>query len=133
MATEISFNGFLSDQALQISETIRKEHRQLFHYLNEVNEKAHRYRTFWRIRNLKALFAAALFDRSLTAYQALIFLVQKGFASEARAICRNILEAKFKLAYVLNEPEAAILLIKRPAVRIDRPGKAWPTRCCQEP
>jgi len=49
----------------------------------------------------------------LTAYQALIFLVQKGFASEARATCRNILEVKFKLAYLLKEPEAAILLIAK--------------------
>jgi hypothetical protein len=113
VATEISFNGFLSDQALQISETIKKEHRQLFFYLDEVNEGAHRYRTFWRIgsRNLKALFAAALFNRALTSYQALILLVQKGFASEARATCRNILEAKFKLAYLYVEPEAAVLLI----------------------
>ncbi len=113
MATEISFNGFLSDQAEEMSKAIRREHKQLFFYLNEVNEKAHQYRNLWRIgaRNLKVLFAAALFHRALTAYQALILLTQKGFASEARATCRNILEAKFKLAYLLKEPEAAVLLI----------------------
>jgi hypothetical protein len=41
----------------------------------------------------------------------LILLVQKGFASEVRATCRNILEAKFKLAYLSVEPEASVLLI----------------------
>ena len=60
-----------------------------------------------------SLFSAALFHRALTAYQALVLLTQKGFASEARATCRNILEAKFKLAYLFNEPEAAILLIAK--------------------
>jgi hypothetical protein len=115
VATEISFNGFLSDQANEISKAIKREHKQLFFYLDEVNEKAHRYRNLWRIgsRNQKALFAAALFHRALSAYQALILLIQRGFASEARATCRNMLEAKFKLAYLLNEPEAAILLIAR--------------------
>jgi hypothetical protein len=113
VATEISFNGFLSDQAIQISEAIKQAHKQLFFYLDEVNEKAHQYRGLWRIRarDLKQLFAAALFHRALTAYQALILLAQKGFASEARATCRNILEAKFKLAYLFNEPEAAVLLL----------------------
>ena len=113
VATEISFNGFFSDQAEEKSKAIKREHKQLFFYLAEVNEKAHQYRNLWRIgsRNVKALFAAALFHRALTAYQALIFLIQKGFASEARATCRNILEAKFKLAYLLKEPEAAVLLI----------------------
>jgi len=101
------------DQAEEKSKAIKREHKQLFFYLAEVNEKAHQYRNLWRIgsRNVKALFAAALFHRALTAYQALIFLIQKGFASEARVTCRNILEAKFKLAYLLKEPEAAVVLI----------------------
>jgi hypothetical protein len=124
LPTKISFNGFFSDQANEISEEIKKEHRQLFHYLAEVNEKAHQYRGLWRIksRDLKRLFAAALFNRALTAYQAMILLIQKGFASEARATCRNILEVKFKLAYLCNEPEAAVRLIaageKRRAQRL---------------
>jgi hypothetical protein len=64
-------------------------------------------------RNLKQVFAAALFARALTAYQALTMLAQRGFASDAQATCRNILEAKFKLAYLLLEPEAALLLIAK--------------------
>jgi len=112
VATEISFNGPFSDQAEEKSKAIKREHKQLFFYLAEVNEKAHQYRNLWRIgsRNVKALFAAALFHRALTAYQALIFN-PKGIRLEARATRRNILEAKFKLAYLLNEPEAAVLLI----------------------
>jgi hypothetical protein len=113
MATEIADDGFLSDQALELSKTIKKEHRQLFFYLDDVNKQAHRYRGFFKIkrRDLKKLFAAALFHRALTAYQALILMTQKGFGSEARATCRNILEAKFKLAFLFVEPEAPVLLI----------------------
>ncbi len=79
------------------SELIKQEHKQLFFYLAEVNEQAHRYLGLWRVSstNVKQLFSAALFVRALTAYQALVLLTQRGYASEARATCRNILEAKF--------------------------------------
>jgi Family of unknown function (DUF5677) len=115
MATKLFDNGFFSDEAIQKSEAIKHRHKQLFFYLAEVNEKAHRYLSLWNVHstNLKQVFAAALFARTLTAYQALIMLAQRGFASEARATCRNILEAKFKLAYLLKEPEAAQLLIAK--------------------
>ena len=113
MAIGIKEDGFFSEEARAISEAIKREHKQLFFYLDEVNKQAHRYRGLWRIgsRNQTTLFAAALFQRALIAYQALILLTQKGFGSEARATCRNILEAKFKLAYLFNEPEAAIVLL----------------------
>jgi Family of unknown function (DUF5677) len=113
VATEIPSNGFLSDEANEKSEAIKQEHKQLFFYLDDVNKQAHLYRGLWQIRarDLRRLFAAALFNRALTAYQALVLLTQKGFASEARSICRNILEAKFKMAYLFQEPEAAILFI----------------------
>ena len=113
MATGIADDGFLSEQALELSKTIKREHKQLFFYLDDVNKQAHRYRGLWRIkgRDLKKLFTAALFHRALTAYQAVIVLVQKGFASEARATCRNILEAKTKLAFLFVEPDAPVLLI----------------------
>jgi Family of unknown function (DUF5677) len=113
MATGIGDSGFFSNEASEKGKAIKREHKQLFFYLEEVNAHAHRYRGLWRIksRHLKGLFAAALFHRALTAYQALILLAQKGFASEARATCRNILEAKFKLAFLFVEPEAAVLLI----------------------
>jgi len=54
-----------------------------------------------------------LFVRALTAYQALVLLTQRGYGSEARTTCRNILEAKFKLAHLFKEPEAAVLLIAK--------------------
>ena len=115
MATKISDNGFFSEEAIQKSEAIRREHRQLFFYLAEVNEQAHRYPGLLKVEsnNFKQVFTVALFARALTAYQGLIMLAQRSFASEARATCRNILEAKFKLAYLLKEPEAALLLIAK--------------------
>ena len=120
MATKISDNGFFSDEAIQKSDAIKQQYKQLFFYLAEVNEQAHRYLGLWqtgsinlRRLNLRQVFSAALFYRALTAYQALTLLSQRGFASEVRATCRSILEAKFKLAYLLLEPEAAVLLIAK--------------------
>jgi hypothetical protein len=115
VATKISDNGFFSEEATLKSEAIKKQHRQLFFYSAGVNEQAHRYLHLLDVKssNLKHVLTAALLARALTAYQALIMLAQRGFASEARATCRNILEAKFKLAYLLNEPEAAMLLIAK--------------------
>jgi hypothetical protein len=43
----------------------------------------------------------------------LVLLTQRGYASEARTTCRNILEAQFKLAYLFKESEAAVLLIAK--------------------
>jgi hypothetical protein len=36
VATNISYNGFFSEQAIQKSEAIKREHKQLFFYLDEV-------------------------------------------------------------------------------------------------
>jgi hypothetical protein len=51
----------------------------------------------------------------------LILLAERGFASEAKAICRNILEAKFKLGFLVEKPKAAeMMLAKHEAERIKR-------------
>jgi hypothetical protein len=49
--------------------------------------------------------------RVLTAYQALIFLAERGFASEVRVTCRSILEAKFKLGFLADDPAAPNLIL----------------------
>jgi hypothetical protein len=41
VATSISYNGFLSDEANEKSEVIKQEHKQLFFYLDDVNKQAH--------------------------------------------------------------------------------------------
>jgi hypothetical protein len=84
-----------SATAVRKGELIKQEYKQLFFYLAEVNEQAHRYLGLWRVSstNVKQLFSAALFVRALTAYQALVLLTQRHYASEARTTCRNILEA----------------------------------------
>jgi hypothetical protein len=42
-------------------ELIKQEHKQLFFYLAEVNEQAHRYLGVWRVSstNVRQLFSAA--------------------------------------------------------------------------
>jgi len=60
MATKISDNGFFSDEAIRKGELIKQEHKQLFFYLAEVNEQAHRYLGLWRVSStyVKQLFSA---------------------------------------------------------------------------
>ncbi len=115
MSTKLNDNGFFSDEAQLIGVAIQHEHKQLFFYLSEVNEQAHRFLGQMKAgsRNSKQLLTAALFVRVLTAFQALILLARKGFGSEARSTCRNIIEAKFKLAYLLIDPDAALLMLAK--------------------
>jgi len=41
MPTRITERGFFSEEALQRSESIKQEHKQVFFHLDDVNEKAH--------------------------------------------------------------------------------------------
>jgi hypothetical protein len=123
MPTETSDNGFFSDEAKAINAGIRTKYKQLFFYLAEANEQAHKYLGKLEVNSedLKGLVAAALLSRTLTAYQGLILLAERGFASEVRVICRSILEAKFKLGFLVEEPEAPkMMLAKYEGDRIKR-------------
>jgi hypothetical protein len=113
MPSKFCENGYFSEDAQSSSATIKHKNKQLFFYLSEVNEQAHRFLTRVKAhsQNLNELFAAALFVRGLTAYQALMLLAEKGFASEIRSTCRCIIDVKFKLAYLLKEPEAALVML----------------------
>jgi hypothetical protein len=125
MPTKITKRGFFSEEALQQSESIKHDHKQLFFHLDDVNEKAHIHRGGFPVglKQLKPVLTAALFMRALTAYQAMIFLAQKGFASETRATCRNILEAKFRLAYILNQADVASLATANDKTSLRSPTK----------
>jgi hypothetical protein len=113
MPTQIRDNGFFSDEAKSISAEIKTKYKQLFFYLTEVNEQTHKYLDRLEVpeQDLKQILTAALLARALTAYQALIFLAERGFASEVRVTCRSLLEAKFKLGYLVEEPKAADLML----------------------
>jgi Family of unknown function (DUF5677) len=122
MPTKITKCGFFSEEAFEESEAIQREHKQLFFHLDDLNVKAHIHLGGFPLglKQLKPVLTATLFMRGLTAYQAMILLAQKGFASETRATCRNILDAKFRLAYILTKPDADVLLIAKSAGRAKR-------------
>jgi hypothetical protein len=115
MPTQIRDNGFFSDEAQSISAEIKTEYKQLFFYLAEVNEQSHKYLDKLEVKSqdLKELVAGALLARVLTAYQSLILLAERGFASEAKTVCRKILEAKFKLGFLVEEPKAAEMMLAK--------------------
>src|SRR5271165_1332618 len=113
MPTGLQDNGFFSDEAASLRAKIKTEYKQLFVYLAQANEQAHKYLARLQVKSqdLKELVTVALFARMLSAYQAMIFLAERGFTSEVRATCRSILEAKFKLGYLAVEPKAAELML----------------------
>lgn len=113
MPTTIAYNGFFSDEAKSISAETKSDHKQLFFYLAETNEHAHKFLAKLKVRSndLTEVLTAALLARALTGFQALVFLAERGFASEMRATCRSLIEAKIKLAYLAKEPDAAKLMV----------------------
>jgi len=113
MPTTIAYNGFFSDEAKSISAQSKADHKQLFFYLAETNEHAHKFLAKLKVRSndLKEALTAALLARAVTGFQALVFLAERGFDSEMRATCRSLIEAKFKLAFLAEEPEAAKLIV----------------------
>lgn len=113
MPTGLQDNGFFSDEAASLNAKIKTEYKQLFFYLAEANEQTHKYLAKLQVnsQDLKELVTAAMFARMLTGYQALTLLAERGFASEVRATCRSILEAKFKLGFLAAEPNAAELML----------------------
>jgi hypothetical protein len=115
MPTRVTDNGFFSDKAQATSAAIKTEYRQLFFYLTEANEQTHKYLDKLDVhsQDLKQLLTAALLSRALTAYQALILLAERGFASEVRVTCRSILEVKFKLGFLADDPEASNLILAK--------------------
>jgi hypothetical protein len=115
----MSYNGFLSEEAIQKNEEIKRAHKQLFFYLDEVNEQAHRYRGVWRVRseNVKELFGAALFHRSLTAYQALILLTR-----------RNVFELQVGLSQAPGSRLESRCAAQSLANHVRRPARREPRR-----
>jgi hypothetical protein len=108
MPTQISDNGFFSEEAWSLSAKIRTEYKQLFFYLAEANEQAHKYLDRLTVdQDLKQLLTAALLARALTAYQALTLLAERGFASEVRVTCRSLLEAKIQTRFFDGRPRSS--------------------------
>jgi len=123
MPTSLQDNGFLSDEAASINAEIKTNYKQLFFYLTETNEQAHKYLAKLKVasQDLKELLTGALLGRALTAYQALMLLAGRGFASEVRGTCRSLLEVKFLLGYLAEESSAAnLMLAKHEEERVKR-------------
>jgi hypothetical protein len=123
MPTGLQDNGFFSDEAVSINAEIKIDYKQLFFYLTETNEEAHKYLAKLQVasQDLKELVTAALLARALTGYQALMLLAERGFASEVRATCRSLLDVKFRLGFLVEEPSAAnLMLAKHEEERVKR-------------
>src|SRR5258708_129653 len=109
----ISDDGFLSEEARDQASRTVAEYQQAFHHLKNVNIKGHEF-----LREIAPnadspiqVFAVAFFARALSGFQALILLAERGFVSECRVTCRNILEVKFKLGFLEAHKDAVPLFL----------------------
>ena len=106
-------DGFLSEEArTQASQTVDR-YKQAFHHLKDVNIKAHEFLEQIEVgaNDARQVFAVAFFARALSGFQALIMLAERGFLSECRVACRNILEVKFKLGFLERRNDAVPLFL----------------------
>ena len=106
-------DGYLSEEAKKQAAEFAAEYKQIFNYLRDVNTKAHQFLREAEVSNDdgRGVFAAAFLARALTAFQALSLLAERGFLSECRVICRNILEVKFRLGFLERKDDAFILFL----------------------
>jgi Family of unknown function (DUF5677) len=113
MPTTFQEEGFFSDEAEQVRKQIFGHDKQLFNFHKDLTLLVHQFRRGLEVvpDNGKLVIAAALLARAIAAYEAMVFLAMRGFGSETRVSCRSIMEAMFKLAYLLVKPESLTLII----------------------
>jgi Family of unknown function (DUF5677) len=113
MPTLVQECGFFSDEAHDRSGAIRDRDKQLYLFHEALSRLVHQFRNGlpFEANNPTLTIAVALLGRALAAFEAMVFLAERGFGSETRTTCRNIMEVMFKLAYLLVKPDSAVILV----------------------
>jgi hypothetical protein len=108
-----SENGFLGHEAMQSSELFRQQHAEYFNHFKEVNKVSHRFvgEGILDTTNGRQLFIGGLFLRSLTEFQAMVILTERGITSEMKTLLRSILELRFQIQAIAKDDIAAKRLI----------------------
>lgn len=117
-----SKNGFLGINAIQASERYRSEHAEFFDHFTAVNRVSHQFIDTCNLdtRDGQQLFVGGLFLRSLTVFQAMLILTERGIASEVMTMLRSLLELKFQIHAIIADPFVGKRLIFK-AEKLSKP------------
>lgn len=100
-------NGYFDEESESNSRFITKEYEKYLVFYKEINESAHII-----LNNSYALIGESpeklvllsLYMRSLTIYQSIFFLIEKGFYAEPKILLRSLIEALFCLSASTKDP-----------------------------
>lgn len=100
--------GYLGSYGEYWSEQHRQKHADLYGCLGAVNRVCHDYLKELQINveDGKQILTTALLTRSLTCFQSVLVLSERGFADDVRSSNRILLEIQFRLAAIAKVEDA---------------------------
>lgn len=98
----IDKQGFLSEDINKWSQKIRSKYSQYFSLYYDFNNYAQdlAFKLTAHNNNLDELLIACLYIRTLSSYQSLFILLEKGIIHEAKIILRSLIEVLFQLVAI---------------------------------
>ena len=105
--------GYLGSYGANWSEQHRRKHAELYGCLDDVSRVCHDYVKELQINaeDGRQILTTALLTRSLTCFQSILVLSERGFADDVRSSNRILLEIQFCLAAIAKEKDAFKRLI----------------------
>lgn len=100
--SSIEKKGYLSKQITQWIEKHRKEYSEWFKLCEDINIFAHSTMFKMTIHNkyLPDIIAASLYIRSMSNFQGVILMAERGMINEAKSLLRCLLECEFAIVSV---------------------------------
>ncbi|HSV61516.1 MAG TPA: DUF5677 domain-containing protein [Variovorax sp.] len=106
-------DGFLSDAARNLRDTVHAEHGELvkLHYASNRLAVGIQHLLDIHPERLQETTAAALYARSLASTQGAVLLLEHGLPTQAKTVLRSALEALFPLCAIEKKPELASTIL----------------------
>ncbi len=107
--TSLSENGFISSEVRVWIKKFRSEYSEVFNLADETNRFCQKsvFQLDAHSKHLHEILVATLYIRTLSNYQAVILLAERGMMPEARTITRAMLETVFSLCAVAKSEQLA--------------------------
>lgn len=106
--TKYTQSGFLSDESNEWAKEIREKNRRLFEFAEKVN-KAVQPTVLSEFdphqRDARELISKLFLIRSVSKFQAIVFLAERGMFHEGRIILRSLLETMFYVVAMAKDRE----------------------------
>ena len=105
--------AFLAPEHEEIVAHIQEAHRPLFDFVHRLTVLAHEVLIDAKVNrsDLQQLLLASLEHKALTAFQAIVILVERGLSSEARIVLRTLLEVTFRIVAIAKDKDVGIAYV----------------------